>query len=87
MELNIKQIMESEAYERNKIIINNEINYGDPTKNYLPNRKEFEHLILEPDQTREAKKKWRNQCIQHWGTTWTKRSASRRHGEFHNRMN
>lgn len=87
MEISIKQIMSSEAYELNKIIIKNETNYGDPTKNYFPDRTVFQHLTLEPEQIKDAKQKWRKGMRERWGTTWTKRSASKKYGEFHNRMN
>jgi len=86
-EISFNEIMNSEAYSMQKTIINNEINCGDPKKEYFPDRKVFEKLTLEPEMLKDAKKKWRKQMKERWGDTWTKRSASRKYGEFHNRMN
>lgn len=93
-EISFKQIMESEAYSAQKTIIQNEINWGDRNKSYFverdlkkPNAKEFERLVSEEEPLANLKKKWKEGCRRKWGETWTKRSASRKHGEFHNRMN
>lgn len=85
MEISFKEMMESDGYSKQRIIVNNEVNYGG--REYFPDRRVFKHLPSEISELEDKKKKWRKKMRERWGPSWTKRSASRKHGEFHNRMN
>lgn len=94
VEMSFKSILESEAYSKQKTLVQNELNAGDKEGRYFvtrdfkaPHAKEFKHQVAELEKLAEMKKAWKKRMIERWGSTWSKRTASRKYGEFHNRMN
>lgn len=93
-EMSFKSILESEAYSKQKTLVQNELNAGDKEGRYFvardfkaPHAKEFKHQVAELEKIPDMKKQWKEACRKKWGETWSKRTASRKYGEFHNRMN
>lgn len=93
-EISFRDILESEAYSKQKTILSNEVNFGDKNSKYFverdhkfPHAKEFKHQVAEIEKLVQMKKEWKEKMRKRWGDTWTKRKASRKYGEFHNRMN
>lgn len=84
---NTREMMESSSYNVQTAIINREVNFGDPFDEYIPDYMVFVKSPEERVLADNLKARWRINMRKKWGESWTKHSASRKHGEFHNRMN
>lgn len=85
-ELSLAQMLETEAYQQQKVIlsraINTDVSKGGDISIFFLNRKEFEHTKEDREMLYKLRKLWRETMRFKYGPLWTKRGASRSYGKM-----